>query len=32
MTATGQDTLDTRSSFNVNGRTYAYYSLAKAAA
>ncbi len=32
MTSTGQDTLGTRSSFDVNGRTYAYYSLAKAAA
>ena len=32
MTSVGHDTLGTRSSFEVNGRTYAYYSLAKAAA
>ena len=32
MTATGQDTLGTRSTFDVGGKTYAYYSLAKAAA
>src|SRR3546814_882688 len=32
MTAVGQDTLNTRSTLAVGGRTYAYYSLAKAAA
>src|SRR3954464_3151317 len=32
MTSTGHDTLGTRSSFDVGGRSYAYYSLAKAAA
>jgi aconitate hydratase len=32
MTATGHDTLGTRSTFDVNGKTYVYYSLAKAAA
>jgi len=32
MTSTGHDTLGTRSSFEVDGKTYAYYSLAKAAA
>ncbi|HEV7658665.1 MAG TPA: aconitate hydratase AcnA [Allosphingosinicella sp.] len=31
MTATGQDTLGTRSTFDVNGRSYTYFSLAKAA-
>ena len=31
MTSTGHDTLGTRSTFDVNGRTYTYYSLAKAA-
>jgi aconitate hydratase len=31
MTSTGHDTLGTRSSFDVGGRTYNYYSLAKAA-
>ena len=31
MTATGNDSLATRSSLEVNGQTYAYYSLAKAA-
>ena len=31
MTATGNDSLATRSSLDVNGQTYAYYSLAKAA-
>ncbi len=31
MTATGQDSLNTRSTLDVNGRSYAYYSLAKAA-
>ncbi len=31
MTAVGQDTLKTRSTLNVDGRHYAYYSLAKAA-
>src|SRR5688500_7428185 len=30
MTAVGQDSLGTRSTFEVGGRTYAYYSLAKA--
>jgi aconitate hydratase len=32
MTATGQDTLNTRSTLNVGGKDYAYYSLKKAAA
>ncbi|MFU7527516.1 aconitate hydratase AcnA [Qipengyuania sp. ASV99] len=31
MTATGKDTLSTRSTLDVNGQSYAYYSLAKAA-
>jgi len=31
MTAVGQDSLNTRSTFKVGDRTYAYYSLAKAA-
>jgi len=31
MTAIGKDTLATRSTLNVNGKDYAYYSLAKAA-
>ncbi len=31
MTATGQDTLNTRSTLDVGGKQYAYYSLAKAA-
>ncbi|TAK07156.1 MAG: aconitate hydratase AcnA [Rhizorhabdus sp.] len=31
MTAVGQDTLKTRSTLNVDGKHYAYYSLAKAA-
>jgi aconitate hydratase len=31
MTSTGQDTLGTRSSFEVGGKSYSYYSLAKAA-
>jgi len=31
MTATGHDTLGTRSTFEVGGKSYAYYSLAKAA-
>jgi aconitate hydratase len=31
MTAVGQDSLNTRSTLNVGGRSYAYYSLAKAA-
>jgi len=31
MTAIGKDTLDTRSTLTVNGKDYAYYSLAKAA-
>ncbi|MEO1221936.1 MAG: aconitase family protein, partial [Pseudomonadota bacterium] len=31
MTATGKDSLQTRSTLNVGGKTYAYYSLAKAA-
>jgi aconitate hydratase len=31
MTATGQDSLNTRSTLNVGGKSYAYYSLAKAA-
>ena len=30
MTATGKDSLQTRSTLDVNGKTYAYYSLAKA--
>jgi len=30
MTATGKDTLSTRSELEVNGKTYAYYSLDKA--
>jgi aconitate hydratase len=32
MTAVGQDSLNTRSTLTVGARTYAYYSLAKAAA
>ena len=32
MTSTGHDTLGTRSTFDVGGRSYTYYSLAKAAA
>jgi aconitate hydratase len=32
MTSTGQDTLGTRSTLDVGGKSYAYYSLAKAAA
>ncbi len=32
MTAVGQDTLGTRSTLDVGGKSYAYYSLAKAAA
>ncbi|TFI59454.1 aconitate hydratase AcnA [Sphingomonas parva] len=32
MTAVGHDTLQTRTSLNVGGKSYAYYSLAKAAA
>src|SRR3954466_78345 len=32
MTSTGHDTLGTRSTFDVGGRSYSYYSLAKAAA
>ena len=32
MTSTGHDTLGTRSTFDVGGKTYTYYSLAKAAA
>ena len=32
MTTTGQDTLGTRSTLDVGGKTYAYYSLDKAAA
>jgi aconitate hydratase len=32
MTATGHDTLATRSSFEVGGKSYTYFSLAKAAA
>jgi aconitate hydratase len=32
MTQVGQDTLGTRSTLNVGGKDYAYYSLAKAAA
>src|SRR5436190_1141062 len=32
MTATGHDTLGTRSSFDVGGKSYTYFSLAKAAA
>ncbi|HZG46512.1 MAG TPA: aconitate hydratase AcnA [Allosphingosinicella sp.] len=31
MTAVGQDSLNTRSTLNVGGKSYAYYSLAKAA-
>ena len=31
MTATGKDTLSTRSTLDVNGKSYAYYSLSKAA-
>ena len=31
MTAIGKDTLATRSTLNVGGKDYAYYSLAKAA-
>jgi len=31
MTAIGKDTLDTRSTLTVNGKDYAYFSLAKAA-
>jgi len=31
MTATGKDTLNARSNLSVNGKNYAYYSLAKAA-
>src|ERR1044072_9649774 len=31
MTSTGHDTLGTRSSFDVGGKSYTYYSLAKAA-
>ncbi len=31
MTATGKDSLSTRSTLDVNGKQYAYYSLAKAA-
>ncbi len=31
MTQVGKDTLSTRSTMDVNGKTYAYYSLAKAA-
>ena len=31
MTSTGQDTLGTRSAFEVGGKSYSYYSLAKAA-
>src|SRR3546814_2450096 len=32
MTTTGNDTLGTRSTLNVGGKAYAYYSLDKAAA
>ena len=32
MTSTGHDTLGTRSTFESGGKTYAYFSLAKAAA
>ena len=32
MTTTGNDTLGTRSTLDVGGKTYAYYSLDKAAA
>jgi aconitate hydratase A / 2-methylisocitrate dehydratase len=32
MTSTGQDTLGTRSTFKVGGKSYTYFSLAKAAA
>ena len=31
MTTTGQDSLNTRSTLTVGSKTYAYYSLAKAA-
>ncbi len=31
MTSTGQDTLGTRSTFDVGGKSYTYYSLARAA-
>ena len=31
MTATGRDSLNTRTNLDVNGRSYAYYSLSKAA-
>ena len=31
MTAIGQDSLGTRQTLDVNGKQYAYYSLAKAA-
>jgi len=31
MTAVGHDTLDARSTLEVGGKSYAYYSLAKAA-
>jgi aconitate hydratase len=31
MTAVGQDSLGTRSTLNVGGKSYAYYSLKKAA-
>ena len=31
MTAVGQDSLNTRSTLQAGGRTYAYYSLKKAA-
>src|SRR3954471_22672990 len=31
MTSTGHDTLETRSTFDVGGRSYVYYSLARAA-
>jgi aconitate hydratase len=31
MTQVGKNSLDTRSSMTVGGKTYAYYSLAKAA-
>ena len=32
MTTTGHDTLGTRSTLSVGGKSYAYYSLEKAAA
>ena len=32
MTAVGQDTLGTRETLDVGGKSYGYYSLAKAAA